>query len=80
MPYISSIDRPGAMDSPRAAGALNYKITMELLDYIARRGGASYQNFNDVIGVLECCKLEMYRRMVAPYEDEKMALNGDVFP
>jgi hypothetical protein len=27
---------------------------------------------------LECCKLEIYRRLVAPYEDKKKEENGDV--
>jgi hypothetical protein len=27
---------------------------------------------------LECCKLEIYRRLVAPYEDKKKDENGDV--
>ena len=30
-------------------------------------------------GALESAKLEFYRRVVAPYEDEKMNLNGDVY-
>jgi hypothetical protein len=35
--------------------------------------------YNDVIGALECCKLELYRRMVAPYENTKIKENGDVY-
>lgn len=31
-----------------------------------------------VLGMLECCKMELYRRHVAPYEDEKIIENGDV--
>ena len=30
------------------------------------------------MGVLECCKLEFYRRVAAPYEDIKIEENGDV--
>ncbi len=36
--------------------------------------------FNAVVGALECAKLELYRRMVAPYENGKIAENGDVYP
>jgi len=38
-----------------------------------------YSNLNELIGVLECAKLELYRRVAAPYEDEKALINGDVF-
>jgi hypothetical protein len=34
---------------------------------------------NEAIGVLECAKLELYRRVAAPYEDEKIAESGDVY-
>lgn len=33
----------------------------------------------DVLGTLECVKLEFYRRVVAPYEDKKCAENGDAY-
>jgi len=32
-----------------------------------------------VIGALEACKLEFYRRAVVPYEDKKIKENGDVY-
>ena len=38
----------------------------------------SYATYNRAIGVLECIKLEFYRRMVAPYEEKKIKENGDV--
>ena len=39
----------------------------------------SYAEINRIIGALECAKLEIYRRLAVPYEDEKIILNGDVF-
>jgi hypothetical protein len=33
----------------------------------------------DVVGALECAKLELYRRLAAPYEDQKIKLNGDAY-
>ena len=33
----------------------------------------------EVLGVLECVKLELYRRVAAPYEDKKCQENGDVY-
>jgi broad-specificity NMP kinase len=35
---------------------------------------------NDVRGVLRCAQLEMYRRLIATYEDKKIKENGDVYP
>lgn len=70
---------------PRTAGELNYKITMTALEYLemARRlrnqDKPSYSDFNEVIGALECAKLELYRRMIAPYEEQKRFENGDVY-
>lgn len=66
-----------AMDTPKTAGELNYKITTLIHDYL-REHGLSYQKLNDCVGVLECAKAELYRRVVAPYEDAKMKANGDV--
>jgi len=41
--------------------------------------GLSYSNVNEIIGALECIKLELYRRVAAPYEDLKIEENGDVY-
>ena len=32
------------------------------------------------MGVLECAKLEAYRRIAVPYEDSKVVANGDLYP
>jgi hypothetical protein len=34
---------------------------------------------NSMIGALECCKLELYRRLAAPYEDQVLDANGDAY-
>lgn len=62
------------------AGNLNYLITKVILDFYnkATDGNLRYNHYNEIIGMLECCKLEMYRRKVAAYEDEKIATEGDV--
>lgn len=39
---------------------------------------ASYTNGNKLLGVLDGVGKEFYRRLLAPYEDEKMDENGDV--
>ena len=59
-------------------GVLNYMITRLCLGFLSGTA-QKYGNFNDVIGALECAKLELYRRLVAKYEDEKIKTNGDVY-
>jgi hypothetical protein len=56
-------------------GMLNYTITKMLLQTYP---SVSYKIYNEIIGLLECCKLEFYRKQVADYEDEKEAENGKV--
>jgi len=63
---------------PENAGELNFEITKLILRYV-RDPKVSYQRINDVIGVLECAKLEFYRRLASPYEDDKIVENGDVY-
>lgn len=81
MPYITQEDRKKLDDGgrPESAGGLNYRITMIIDDYLRRKGGVRYAHINEVIGVLECAKMELYRRLAAPYEDKKIAENGDVY-
>lgn len=84
MPYISLKDRihfDPAIDNIIAAlggpGDLNYVIT-KLAHGLARIKGKNYAAYNEVIGALECAKLEMYRHIIGPYEDTKIEANGDV--
>ena len=37
-----------------------------------------YRRFNALLGVLEAIKLELYRRIIGPYEDTKIWVNGDL--
>jgi hypothetical protein len=53
---------------------LNYCITRLVHALYEER----YVEYNAAIGMLECVKMELYRERVAPYEDKKKALNGDV--
>ena len=40
--------------------------------------GHSYDTWKSLVGVLECTKLELYRREIALYETKKIIENGDV--
>lgn len=79
MPYIAPYRRKELTDvSPSSSGDLNYMLTKLCDDYIQLNGN-SYMIYNEIIGALECAKLELYRRIVAPYEDTKIEQNGDVY-
>ena len=58
-------------------GDLNYCINLLCKDILSNFG-TNYKNINAVVGALECAKLEIYRRVCAPYEDTKIIENGDV--
>ncbi len=82
MPYIKQSDRkPFDIDLPKFStpGELNYFISRALIKYMEDKNITGYAGYNEVVGVLECCKLEFSRRIVAPYEDRKIAENGDVY-
>ncbi len=56
-------------------GLLNYSLTRLFNQVYAN---ARYHDLNELIGMLECCKLEYYRKYAAPYEDLKEKENGAV--
>ncbi len=87
MPYIKKEDRPAidALVDPIVVhltslplesqdGALNYLITRVM----KRVYPTKYVHLNRALGVLSAVTHELYRRVVAPYEDEKIKENGDV--
>lgn len=71
--------REDMFDAPTTEGELNYLITCVVDGWIESQAGVSYKNLNAAIGVLECAKQELYRRVAAPYEDDKCEYNGDVY-
>ena len=56
-------------------GLLNYSVT-EILNNVFP--DPRYTDFNEIVGFLECCKLEYYRKRAAGYEDKKESENGSV--
>ena len=85
MPYIPKVDRERILydkpywvwPHPHNVGELNFVITKLIVEYLGNV--PHYEQYNAVVGVLECAKLEIYRRLIAVYEDLKMHENGDVF-
>ena len=59
-------------------GKLNYLVTRLMLKYISENG-ESYKHYNDIIGVLECVKMELYRRRISAYENKKINENLDMY-
>jgi len=68
-------DAPGgARPNDTLDGILNYCI-FKMCKILYPEG---YFWYNRMIGMMECCKQELYRRVVVPYEEKKIVENGDV--
>ena len=82
MPYVKAEQRPdldAVVDlmkalEVKANGDLNYI----LYAFCKRRVKTSYNNYKNFCGELRQCATEIERRMLGPYEDEKIVENGDV--
>ena len=88
MPYIQETSR-GFLDkhiqelSDRVTteGEICYVIYALLVRYCEKNksvGLFCFRIISQCISAIECAKLELYRRIVAPYEDKKIQENGDV--
>ena len=60
------------------AGMANFVIITLLLNVLKPVGGWNYASLAGVIATLECSKQEIYRRLVAPYEELATKRNGDL--
>ena len=88
MPYIEQykrdcVDRSFGQDNmperyPEDAGELAYTVTRECMGFLENQPRRGFLAFATMIGVLICVVLELYRRIVAPYEDLAKVRNGDV--
>jgi hypothetical protein len=82
MPYVVPEARPKlddvvevmAKNCVKPNGGLNYV----LFAYCKRHIQPSYGNYKNYIGEIIEASCEIRRRLLAPYEDEKIKLNGDV--
>jgi len=86
MPYItpqkrskfSDANMEDIFDNITNAGEFNYILSLMCKRYIKNQN-LNYQTLNDIVGAMECCKLELTRRVISPYEDTKIKSNGDVY-
>lgn len=82
MPYIPRKDRElfdqqikEIAEEIHSPGELNYVIS-KIINLILARQGVSYTKLNELVGAMECAKMELYRKVAAKYEDEKEEQNG----
>lgn len=64
-------------DEVGGQGELNYCI-YKLATLVIGRIGESYDKLSMCSSAMEHAKLEWYRKRLAPYEDVKIADNGDI--
>ena len=83
MPYITKVNRTELNECIntyypffKPDGRLNYFLAKLFLKYMST--GMSYKKAKEFIGELEMAKMEIYRRWIIPYENDKKYENGDV--
>lgn len=78
MPYIPGNRRVDVLNKgAKTAGELNYLISAHIHLFVGANG-LKYDTINTVIGVLEAAKLEFYRTVAGPYEEQKRRENHGV--
>lgn len=65
--------------TPRNSGELNYAITMLMHYYVTYMYGESYASISEALSACHEAEAEFRRRRLVPYEDKKIAENGDIF-
>lgn len=86
MPYITQTRRDLiAVPQPKQgtahtlnAGELTYLLTVCVEQYRADHG-TKFQTFAEIVAALEQAKDEFQRRVVHPYEDTKISVDGDCY-
>lgn len=91
MPYIPAEQRTSldehinklveriTLDHPnKRSGRCNYVITRILLNALKPVGGWTYQDLQNVHGVLDCASKEIYAKLTRPYEEKSMLKNGNL--
>jgi Domain of unknown function (DUF6899) len=87
MPYIKRSQRPDidkliaplidhlkSLPVEEQDGSLNYAVTRIIKNVYPQK----YFHYNRALGVLTAITHELYRKVIGPYEDIKIAENGDV--
>ncbi len=69
------LDLRASIPNLQRAGAVNYCFSKLLYELYPE---PTYSDYNTMIGILECAKLELYRAQAGPYEDQKIKQNGKI--
>lgn len=91
MPYIKKDARPTYDDEieslirkgrellqNKRSGTTNYTISRLVAGILQNERGWDYDSANSALAVFEAAKLEFYRRILVPLEDEKIKENSDI--
>ena len=82
MPYIKQDRRPSmdrVVDVMLEEGVVvNGDLNYILFAFCKRFVDPSYNNYKNYCGELRQCATEIERKLLGPYEDEKIKENGDV--
>ena len=81
MPYIKQEDREkvlnyGVEPYDMSPGQHNFLLTSLVYAWLGSE--PNYATYERIIGRLELIKMELFRRQIAPYEDQKIKENGDL--
>ena len=80
MPYTKQVSRNETLEvGPQNVGDLTFLFYKIALEYTATKG-LKFQTIADVRAALASTLSEFDRRVGFPYEDKKIAENGDVLP
>lgn len=84
MPYITQEKRElfdehidAIAKNLQSGGEINYCVYRLCLEFI-KQHGMGYNTSMVPFSALGAAQMELYRRVIAPYEDQKIAENGDV--
>jgi len=79
MPYVKQEirQRLDAGGEPYEPGELAYVLNKKILKYLPKR--PRFADYATVFGVLILLLLELWHRLVRPYENKKWDENGDVY-
>ena len=71
---VDSLSKAKEQDVP---GHLNYIIFTIVYRFLKKKG-IRYHRLNYLLGAIQCCWAEIYRRLAAPYENKAADKNGDI--
>lgn len=80
MPYLDHNNKERLLDHmyPETGGELNYLINIMMLRFWSK-SKKNYEALNTISGAATEALAEFRRRVVVPYEENKIKENGDIF-